>query len=306
DTDALPIQEVNTFLHKSKIKGVAHKCGHDGHSTIMCGVAMMLQKNALKNKAVLLFQPAEEIGEGAKLVMNHPNFKPLKLDYCYALHNMPAYAKGKIIVKNNAFTAAVASMVLKLNGKSAHAAEPEHGFNPSYAISKILLDSKKLIKPDLNSNEFTLITPTHGMFGDDFAYGTSAFYGELRLTIRAWTNTQLDCIKNALTTLAHKVCNDENIKPQIEWTQEFRANINHNTALKNVISAAQKNNYGVIERPTPFKWGEDFGLFTEHIKGCMFGVGSGADCPALHNPDYDFPDDITPIAAQVFFNILSN
>ncbi len=307
DTDALSIFEINDFAHKSLYDGVSHKCGHDGHSAIMCGVAMVLQLNPLKKgRVVLLFQPAEEIGEGAKKVIGSNEFQSIKPKACYALHNVPGYKLGQVVVKHGAFTASVVSLIVKLKGKSAHAAEPENGFNPAYAISKILLRSKELVNPDLQSQEFTLITPTHGIFGDDFAFGTSAFYGELRLTLRSWTNSQLDLTKHHLIQLVKAVCVHENIDFELEWTQEFRANINDQTCVQNVINVANNANLNVEIRDTPFKWGEDFGLFTEKFKGCMFGIGSGQSCAALHNPDYDFPDQIIPSAVSMFYGILKN
>lgn len=306
DIDALPIQEINEFEHKSLKQGVSHKCGHDGHTAILCNLAVELNAKPPKNGCVaLVFQPAEEIGEGAKAILNDEKFKQLNPTSCYALHNLPKYEIGKVVFKEDAFTAAVVSAVFQINGKTAHAAEPEFGFNPAYFMSKVLLQTQALINNDIDSNEFALITPTHGMFGDDFAYGTSAGYGELRLTIRAWSNEKLDRVKSEIIEISNKIAKEENVQIAIEWTQEFRANMNHRDCVLNVVESALESEFEVQKRTTPFKWGEDFGLFTERFNGCMFGIGSGIDCPSLHNPDYDFPDSIIPTATKVFLGVIN-
>ena len=140
DIDALPINETNTFEHRSKIKGVSHKCGHDGHTSILLGLAILLnQEPIIKGKVLLLFQPAEEIGMGAESVLNDTVFNNYNIDYSFALHNLPGYPLHQIVVKDNEFTANVKSIIIKLSGKTSHASEPEKGINPSTAIAELLL-----------------------------------------------------------------------------------------------------------------------------------------------------------------------
>ena len=90
-----------------------------------------------------------------------------------------------------------------------------------------------------------------------------------------------------------------------EWSHEFSANKNQDAAVLQVVQAAEELDCALSQRDYPFKWGEDFGLFTQHFPGAMFGIGSGEDCPALHNPDYDFPDEITATGIQMFTSIIT-
>lgn len=305
DTDALPIEEINDFEHKSKKAGVSHKCGHDGHSTIMCGIAQMLTKAPIRSgEVVLLFQPAEEIGVGANAVLNDPKFEKIRPDVVYALHNIPSHKLNKIIVREGAFTASVKSLVVKFNGKTAHAAEPEHGFNPAYAIAAILHETRSLINNKVDSADFALITPTHGFFGDDFAYGTAAGYGEIRLTIRTWSVEKMQQFEDRVLEVVTACAMQENVTFSYEWTQIFDANLNNTEAVENIVNAAQSLDLEIEHRNTPFKWGEDFGLFTNLFPGAMFGIGAGLGSSPLHNPDYDFPDEIIPAAAEVFYKII--
>ncbi|NNF01853.1 MAG: amidohydrolase, partial [Bacteroidia bacterium] len=126
DTDALPIAEINEFGHRSTVQGVSHKCGHDGHTVMMLGVAHLMSSFDLNSgKVLLLFQPAEENGMGAEAVLKDELFLKEKIDYVFALHNLPGFPKKQIIIKENVFNANVKSLIVHLNGKTSHAAEPE-------------------------------------------------------------------------------------------------------------------------------------------------------------------------------------
>ncbi len=305
ELDALPIQEVNKFEYRSKVKNVSHKCGHDGHSTILLGLAKLLFKQPPKNgKVVLLFQPAEEIGKGAEAVLTDPRFNAIKPDYVFAFHNLPGYPLNQVVIKKGAFTAAVKSIIIKLEGKTSHAAEPEHGTNPALAIAEILTKTNALSNNQPERKNFAVITPIHIEMGE-IAFGISAGYGELRLTFRTWTQKYLEELTEKVVKIIQTVSNKYNLTSQIEWTHYFRANENFNNAVEFIRQAAHENNLTLAERDFPFKWGEDFGLFTQQFKGAMFGIGAGVNCPALHNPDYDFPDEILPVGVQVFHSIIS-
>ncbi|MDD3721329.1 MAG: amidohydrolase [Lutibacter sp.] len=303
ELDALPIQETNTFKHASTIKGVSHKCGHDGHTTVLLGLARLLSDQKPKTgKIFLLFQPAEEEGEGAKTIFADSKFEDLKPDYIFAFHNLPGYPLNQIIVKNDSFTAAVKSIIIKINGKTAHAAEPENGLNPALAIAEILQESEKLSNNDPNREDFTLITPIHIEMGE-IAYGISAGYGEIRLTIRTWNENTMKKLTADLIKCIEKASENHQMPITYSWTQEFYANQNDGEAVAIIKESAKSLSFDIFERKFPFKWGEDFGLFTQNFKGAMFGIGSGEKSPALHNPDYDFPDEILPTAIQLFHQI---
>lgn len=303
ELDALPIQEVNTFEHASDTAGVAHKCGHDGHMSIMCALAQKLQQDTMKyTDVLLLFQPAEENGAGAVAVFNDPRFQKLNIDFVFALHNLPGFPLHQIVVKDNTFTCAVNSIIIKLYGKTAHAGEPENGDNPALAIAALIQAFDALIQPDLTKENFTLLTPVYLDMGTR-DYGISAGYGEVHYTFRRAGNAQMQALELQLEKLAVRTAAQFNLKPEISWTQKFSANENNPEAVDIVRVAARNKDTDLSERAVPFKWGEDFGIFTEHYKGAMFGLGSGENTPALHNPDYDFPDEITPTGAGVFYEI---
>ena len=303
ELDALPIQEINEFDYKSIYEGISHKCGHDGHMAILCGMAKTLHENPLeKGTVMLLFQPAEEDGNGAKRVLNDSNFDAIKPDFAFALHNLPGFKKHQIIVKENTFTCAVNSMIIHLNGKTSHAGEPENGINPSLAIAEIIQVFNSKINTDVSSKKYCLITPIHINMGEK-AYGVSAGYGEVHFTVRSNSNAQMRIIESNLEENVNEIATKFNLRTKINWTESFQANENNSEAVNFIRKSASNLNLNILEKELPFTFGEDFGLFTQNFKGAMLGLGSGENTPSLHNPDYDFPDEIIKTGSTLFYQI---
>ncbi len=306
ELDALPIREVNTFGHRSKYEGVSHMCGHDGHATVLCGLAQELAaERPKKGKVHLLFQPAEENGEGAKAMLADPKFATITPDMVFAFHNLPGYPLGTAVVRDGIFTAAVNSIIIHLKGKTAHAAEPEHGINPALAVADILKGSLDLAHNVPADKNMRVVTTVHVLLGDT-SYGISADEAEVHLTVRCWDDGNLRKLERDIESLSKSIADQHDLKVSFAYTQSFHANRNDPEVAELVRRAAQNNGIPLKERDFPFKWGEDFGLFTDRFKGCMFGLGSGENQPALHNPDYDWPDQLTATGIRVFHGIIKD
>ncbi len=303
EIDALLIQETNDFKHKSKNEEVSHKCGHDGHLTIITALAdKIIDEGIGSGRVIFLYQAAEETGEGGIKLSKNQKFKDIDIDYCFALHNIPGYPKHSIICKEGVFSSASTGMIIKLFGKTSHAAEPENGINPAYAISEIINLSKDLINNDISKDDFTLITPIQIDMGSE-AFGTSAGYGEVKFTIRAYKNEIMQELLNKLENEIENITNKYKLKKEIEYKEYFYANENDkysNDLIKNIANNFQLK---IIAKDQPFKWSEDFGAISSMYKGAMFGLGSGEETPALHNPDYDFPDEIIETGVNMFYGI---
>lgn len=302
ELDALPIQELNTFEHQSKISGISHKCGHDGHMAIMLAFAKKLMQNPPeRGKILLFFQSAEETGQGAKGAIDSGIFNQFQIDYALSLHNFPDFPLGSIILKKGILTPTVESMNLKLMGKTSHAAEPAKGINPARAISQIIDFISSLHNDDKTSENYFVTTPIHIQMGEK-AYGTSAGYAEMGYTFRTWESTKLDSYKTLIESKINEIITSENLKFQIEWLESFKANNNDSEVIDSLRAIASKNKLQTVEKEKPFDFGEDFGLFTDTFKGAMFGVGSGENCFPLHNENYDFPDEIIEIGSAMFYD----
>lgn len=303
ELDALPIEEVNDFEYRSKRKNVSHKCGHDGHMVILLSLAQRIaRRRPSRGKIILLFQPAEETGEGAMRVLRDPRFTQIRPDYVFALHNLPGYPLGAVIGKSGAFTAGVRSLVIRLRGKTSHAAEPENGINPAQAIAELLQLADKLTQPDPASPDFTLVTPVHVIMGEK-AYGVSAGYGEVHLTIRCWSKDMMQRLAKELLNFSRDIALGHGLEIATEWTNVFYANHNDASSVALIEKVSRELRLEYIGRRQALKWGEDFGAFTQRFKGAMFGLGAGEETPALHNPDYDFPDEIIETGSSLFFEI---
>ncbi len=305
ELDALPITEESNIKHKSINKDIAHLCGHDGHMTIVAGLAKELSNNPpKKGKVVLLFQPAEETGEGAHAVIQDKKFRKIAPDYIFALHNIPGAALGNILIKEDTFAAASKGMTIKLFGKTSHAGEPEKGLSPTNALADIIGEVNK-IKSDLmhNFSGTVLLTIVNVQLGE-IAFGTSPGYAEIRITLRAFNDPDLDLLTKMLETQIYKIAKTEQLKAEITYSEVFPATTNSticNDIIKKSSSAAGLK---VEELKEPFSWSEDFGYFTQTIKGGFFGLGSGENQPALHNPNFDFPDKLIEKGIEVFNGII--
>jgi amidohydrolase len=304
DIDALPICETNTFKHKSNITNVSHMCGHDGHTTIGIGLAQKLVKNPISGvKVHVLFQPAEEIGLGANWVLNDTLFKTLNINYVIALHNIPGYNLHQIIVKEGSFTPAVQSLKIELTGKTSHAAEPENGYNPHKTIANLINKANEFENSNRSDKNFILFTPVYTNIGSK-NYGISPGKGEIHFTIRSWNQSVLEAKTKLFIEFAEKVALENKLNVSHSIFEKFYANNNHSSVIKSIAAAAKSMDLNVHYKKTPFSWGEDFGLFTQLIPGAMFGLGAGKNTSALHNPDYDFPNEIIDTGINVFYNTI--
>lgn len=309
ELDALPIQEVNSFAHRSGRAGVSHKCGHDGHSTILAGLAQWLSKASFKNgRVVLLFQPAEEIGQGAKAVLedprlDDPRFAQFRPDYVFALHNIPGYPMHEVLWVPGQFSPTVQSMAIKLFGKESHASEPENGINPSLAVAELVTTFNQYVVADPARPDFALITPVHLLVGSR-DYGISAGYGEAHFTLRCWQTEGMNTLVMNLERELADICTRHKLRSETNWFDYFPTTVNDAFCNEQLIRSAAKAGLSVRQQSTPFKFGEDFGWFTQAFPGAMFGLGAGEQTTALHNPDYDFPDELIETGVQIFSGIV--
>jgi len=303
DLDALPIQEANEFDYTSVYQNVSHKCGHDGHMAIVSGlVPLLVNEKITKGKVVLLFQPAEETGEGAKRVLNDPRFAAILPDYVFALHNLPGFPINEIVVKENVFAFSSRGLIIKLKGNSSHAAEPEKGISPSLAIAELIplltdLPTMKTLK------EFSLVTIIHARIGER-AFGTTPGYAELMATLRSKSEDDMQQITKQAEKHISSAAIKHKLTYEIEWVEEFPATVNDSLCVSIIRSGTEENNLVINEIAEPFRWSEDFGHFTQKFKGAMFGIGAGTGHPELHHPDYDFPDEIIVTGTKMFYSII--
>lgn len=309
ELDGLPIEEWAEEAerpHRSRVRGKSHTCGHDGHATILLGVAESLsQERPQFGRILLLWQPAEENGKGAPAVCADSRWASEipPPDKVFALHNLPGVPLGEIVTRLGSFTAAVRSLIVRFEGKTSHAAEPEHGLNPAAAMAEFTLGLLQRAVPERNRPDFSVVTPIHSEMGE-VAYGVSAGAGTMRFTIRTWDEEAMLQWVHRSEQWAQQCADQHGLNVECSWTEVFEANENAPAAVACIEAAARANGWPPNRARYPFKWGEDFGVFTQRYEGAMFGLGAGMETPALHNPDYDFPDDLIERGVRIFLSIL--
>lgn len=306
DLDALPIQEKNNLSYKSNVKGVSHKCGHDGHMAIIAGVATQLKRRKLrKGKLILLYQPAEETGEGAKNVIEDEKFAKIRPDYVFALHNLPGYPEHSIAIKDKYMTIASTGMKISLIGKAAHAMSPEDGISPVEAIKTIHTQLNDLQNVDRKSDDFSLITTVGIMIGAE-DYGVAPADGELVLTVRAYKNEILESLLQKITSLAGKIAQEEELQINISYKDQFLVTVNDTKCVEIVKDAALSNQLDFITLDQCLGSSEDFGRLIDVSKknGALFLLGAGEKRHNVHTPEYDFNDNILIDGINMFYSII--
>ena len=303
ELDALPIAAISKHPYRSAYPGKGHLCGHDGHMAMVAGLAYHLaEKRPGRGRVVLLFQPSEEDGSGAQRIISDPAFKAYEPDRIFALHNLPGYPLHAMVVSQSHFAAASRGMHISITGKSSHAAEPEKGVNPAQGMARMLMKFKALIERKKLFSDFTLITPIHARLGS-LAYGTSPGEGVIHLTLRSYLNRDMELLRKETEKIIGEIASQEKLHHQIKYEEVFPATVNDPDCKRLLENAAKKQDLRLEVREKPFKWSEDFGHFTAKYSGALFGLGSGTSQPALHNPDYDFPDTLIPTGIKIFKNV---
>jgi amidohydrolase len=306
ELDALPISERTEFEYRSNNPGISHKCGHDGHLTILAGLARRLcQQRPTKGSVVLLFQPAEETGEGAARVLADPRFTELGPDYVVALHNLPGYLLGQVITREGCFAAASSGLIINLRGKTSHAAEPEAGRSPTLAVAQLIAGLSSITQFHTALHQMGKVTVIHARLGE-VAFGTSPGEAEIMATLRSYAPEVLETLSAEATRLARELARTYELEVTVDSTQVFPATINNSQIVVAIERAAVNLGLEIARPEMPFAWSEDFGHFTARYPGALFGLGAGETCPPLHHPEYDFPEALIEPGVSMFLQTIEN
>ncbi|WP_375749392.1 amidohydrolase [Vibrio sp. HN007] len=302
DFDAIAVQEKAKHAHVSQNDGVMHGCGHDGHTTSLLKVAQSLSQNPPEQgKVVLLFQPAEETGTGANSMLNHPKLNDLKVDNVFAYHNLPGHPLHEIVVKQGTFACASTGVCIELQGKTSHAAYPEKGISPVGEMVEIISFLQQL--PEQSEDKSSLVTIVYAKLGEE-AYGVSAGSAKIMATLRSESNHAFNSMKQQLTDQLSHMQQHSDLAITHSWHEPFNAAVNSDSHVELLKSQAQKLGLSITELNEPLRWSEDFSEFLLKFDGALFGIGSGQHHPELHNPDYDFPDEILDTACNLFMALI--
>lgn len=278
----------------------AHLCGHDGHAAALCGVALALEELALKGQSLekdvfLLFQPAEETGAGAEGCTEL--FKKENVGEIYGSHNLPGFAFGKVYTRPHTFACASRGVTLKFQGKPTHAAYPENGISPAFAMGE-LLSKLPEISDASRFGGMTLCTVI-GMNMGEKAFGAAAAGAEVWLTLRAEHDVDLEKLHNDIMQLSKQLAETNKLGFNYEVQDVFPATENHPACADKVLANCKGE---LLE--VPMRWSEDFGHYLQKCPGAFFGIGAGEDYPPLHTEKYEYPDALLEPTIRAFMALL--
>ncbi len=304
EIDALPILERPAHAHGSTRPGIAHLCGHEGHATILAGLARLIARTRpATGRVVLMFQPAEEDGSGAAAVMADPRWRDIAPDWSFALHNLPGLPFGQVVLEPGPANCASVGLKIALHGKESHAAQPERGVTPAPALADLIRELTALGPGGATDPAFRLVTLTHMTMGQP-AFGMTPGQAELWATLRTLTDDRMGALKDAALAAAARAAAAHGLTLTTSWHDDFAACTNHPAATARLRAAVAACGLPLIQGDMPLRASEDFGRFGAAGPQAMLYLGAGTDHPALHNPDYDFPDDLIPLGTRIFDRVI--
>lgn len=303
ELDALPIEELSEAPHRSTIPGKGHLCGHDGHMTLLMGLGRLLaRQKPQKGRVVLMFQPAEEDGSGAAAVVADPAFAAIKPDWAFSIHNLPGVAYGTGLLKSGTVNCASQGLKITLFGKTAHASQPEAGSSPGLALARLVEHFTHVAPPGPLRDGYRLVTVTHARLGEP-AFGIAPGLAELLITLRTMADADMAALRADAMAMAEGTAKDHGLTVTFETHDDFAASVNHPEATAQMAAALDRLGIAHAEGDLPMRGSEDFGRFGQPgTRSAMLFLGAGQG-PALHNPDYDFPDGLIQPGVAIFHQI---
>ncbi len=290
ELDALPIREGD--------HAVSHRCGHDGHMAAVCGIALALNGIRPERTVYLVFQPAEETGEGGAVCAAYLK-ENLDIQEIYACHNRSGFPENGVWCRSGLTQPASEGLRISFEGKTSHASEPEKGRNPAVAISELVLYAAGRNCPD--PLVLSTVTGIQNGTGD---FGISPGRGELCVTLRAEWERDLRSLEKDILAKARELAERDGLLCRTEICDPFPETVNDSICAQNVCRAAREYNFPMADEPSFWRASEDFGYYTKQIPGAMFYVGNGEDYPALHTDQYEFNDRILETMVRIFLRLI--
>lgn len=311
DIDCLPMHEHTDLPYRSVHDGKAHKCGHDGHTAVMLGVAKLLaeKRDALTANVRLLFQPAEEgvRGGGAKVMVAEGALEGVK--EVYALHNWPGYPHGEVRVRAGTMMAATAEFEVVVTGVGGHGSQPQLCRDPIVAAAGIVSALQTVVSRGISSEGGAVVSVCqfHGGTANNIIPDEVRFSGTIRTFDPAITELVFERVQEVVQGSASSF----GVNAELDIRRGYPVLVNDTTCTEAVERVGRRlvGEHNVKSDELPMAGGEDFAYMAQAVPGAYFFLGTGNDdltSPVCHHPDFDFADSIIPLAVRMFMGLVDD
>ncbi len=302
DMDCLPMHEVNSFAHRSQHEGRMHACGHDGHTTMLLGAARYLAETRnFDGTAYLIFQPAEEGGGGGEVMVKEGLFERFPADQVYALHNWPLLPPGKMAVRAGPMMAATDEIQITVRGRGGHAAVPQLAVDPVVASAHVIAALQTVASRNVDPIDAVVVSVCSMATSQIGAFNVIPEHVKLIGTVRTFKPQTRDLAERRVREIATKVAEGLGATAEVAYTRGYPATVNSERESRFAAQVGERvfGRGNVITDINPTMGGEDFAYMLQARPGAYvwLGQGGGPGGCFLHNPSFDFNDEVIPLGA---------
>lgn len=309
DLDALPLQEQNNFPHRSRIDGHMHACGHDGHTAMLLGAAEYLAETRQFDGTVyFIFQPAEETEGGARVMIEQGLLERFPMDAVFGMHNWPGLPVGEFAVHSGPVMACADQFDIVVRGHGAHAAMPQQGRDPVLAGASLVQALQSVVSRNVDPLDAVVLSITRFQAGEAY----NIIPDEVRLggTLRAFRNELRDQAEAAMERLCSGIGAAYGLQIRLDYRRGYPPTVNSPAEAEfcRTVAAGLVGEGNVHTHLNPSMGAEDFAYLLHERPGCYVWIGNGLDeggC-MLHNPRYDFNDDILTLGASYWVKLVES
>jgi amidohydrolase len=306
DMDALPMVEENDFAWRSCARGMMHGCGHDGHTTMLVGAARYLAETRRFNgSAVLIFQPGEEGFAGAKAMIDDGLFERFPVDAVYAMHNWPSLPAGHVGVNPGPMMAAADRIEIVVHGKGGHGAHPYLAVDPVLVAGHIITATQSIVARNVSPVDSAVISLCAMKAGDMGAFSVIPREARLVGTVRTFRPEVQDMVEERLARLVDSIAVAFGATASLHYQRTYPATVNsqEHASFAADVAAALVGEDHVVRQMPPSMGAEDFSFMLQVKPGAYLRLGQGGGA-FLHNPRYDFNDEVLPLGAALLAGLV--